>query len=83
MNVVESFLCLIADFLNYKVRVTPFRYIGLPVGANPRRASTWQPMIDALEKRLGSWKNKYCPGVVGLCSLTRSLIVFQFISCLL
>jgi hypothetical protein len=29
------------------------------VGANSRRVSTWEPLIDALRKRLGVWSNKY------------------------
>jgi hypothetical protein len=42
-----------------KVSSIPFKYLGLPVGANPRRASTWESLILSLQKRLGSWSNKY------------------------
>ncbi|MCI20629.1 RNA-directed DNA polymerase (Reverse transcriptase) [Trifolium medium] len=37
----------------------PFSYLGLPVGANSRSLSTWEPMIASLRKRLGTWRNKY------------------------
>jgi hypothetical protein len=37
----------------------PFVYLGLPVGANPRRLTTWEPLLEALRKRLGTWENKY------------------------
>jgi hypothetical protein len=37
----------------------PFSYLGLLVGANPRRASTWDPVVDRLRKRLRSWGNRY------------------------
>lgn len=53
------FLSSVSKILNCKVVAVPFRYLGLPVGANPRKASTWQPVIGALSKRLGSWKNRY------------------------
>ncbi|GAU38652.1 hypothetical protein TSUD_276920 [Trifolium subterraneum] len=37
----------------------PFTYLGLPIGANPRSLSTWEPLVDLLRKRLNSWRNKY------------------------
>lgn len=59
VTVDTSFLCSAAEFLNCKVGGLPFKYLGLPVGANPREASTWQPLLNALVKRLYSWKNRY------------------------
>jgi hypothetical protein len=47
------------SFLNCKRSVIPFSYLGLPVGANPRRASTWEPVVDRLRKRLRTWGNRY------------------------
>ncbi|MCI68054.1 cytochrome P450, partial [Trifolium medium] len=44
-------------FLNCRVGTVPFKYLGLPIGANPKSLSTWEPMIDSLRKRLGSWGN--------------------------
>jgi hypothetical protein len=38
---------------------TPFTYLGLPVGANPKKLSTWEPMLVKLRNRLNSWGNKY------------------------
>ncbi|MCH91937.1 LINE-1 reverse transcriptase like, partial [Trifolium medium] len=37
----------------------PFKYLGLPVGANPRLYSTWLPMLETIKRRLRSWGNKY------------------------
>ena len=34
----------------------PIRYLGIPLGANPNRIETWQPVIDKITKRLSSWK---------------------------
>lgn len=59
VNVSESFLESGANFLNCEVGKIPFRYLGLPVGANPRKGSTWQPLIDSLTRKLGSWRNKF------------------------
>ncbi|PNX76224.1 ribonuclease H [Trifolium pratense] len=46
-------------FLNCKQGSVPFKYLGLSVGASPRRASTWQPMVDSLKKKLNSWSHKH------------------------
>ncbi|GKB64193.1 RNA-directed DNA polymerase, eukaryota [Tanacetum coccineum] len=34
----------------------PFLYLGLPIGANMSRVSTWQPVIDKFSKRLSKWR---------------------------
>ncbi|MCI26093.1 LINE-1 reverse transcriptase like, partial [Trifolium medium] len=38
VNVPQDFLSLASAFLNCRVCSIPFKYLGLPVGANPRRA---------------------------------------------
>jgi hypothetical protein len=59
VNVSEEFLAMASNFLNCRVGTIPFKYLGLPVGANPRKMSTWEPMITVVRNRLGSWGNKY------------------------
>jgi hypothetical protein len=59
INVEASFLDSAASFLKCVVGLLPFTYLGLPVGANPRRLSTWNPVLDVIQRRLASWKNKY------------------------
>ncbi|KAK2449806.1 hypothetical protein QL285_008962 [Trifolium repens] len=59
INVSNEFTLMASDFLNCRIGTLPFKYLGLPVGANPRRCSTWAPLLDAFRKRLGSWGNKY------------------------
>ncbi|GAU29855.1 hypothetical protein TSUD_379450 [Trifolium subterraneum] len=59
INVEGDFLSSAAQFLKCNVGKLSFIYLGLPVGANPRRLSTWNPVLDVIQKRLASWKNKY------------------------
>ncbi|PNY12727.1 ribonuclease H [Trifolium pratense] len=59
INVGDGFINSATAFLKCKIGSLPFIYLGLPVGANPRRVSTWNPVIEVLQKRLASWKNKY------------------------
>jgi hypothetical protein len=59
INVSEEFIGMASNFLNCRIGSVPFKYLGLPVGANPRKSSTWEPMLNVVRKRLGSWGNKY------------------------
>jgi hypothetical protein len=59
VNVENDFITIAAKFLNCKLGTIPFVYLGLPVGANPRKEATWKPVIDILQKRLYSWQNRY------------------------
>ncbi|MCI14188.1 RNA-directed DNA polymerase (Reverse transcriptase), partial [Trifolium medium] len=47
------------DFLNCRCGHTPFKYLGLPVGANPRKLATWEPMLNAIRGKLSAWENKH------------------------
>jgi hypothetical protein len=59
VNVAEDFMFMATEFLNCRRGAVPFKYLGLPVGANPRKLSTWEPMLNVMKARLGSWGNKY------------------------
>lgn len=52
---VQSF----ANVLECGIVSLPFKYLGLPLGANPRRIVTWKPVIERYEKKLALWKRKY------------------------
>jgi hypothetical protein len=59
VNVPGDFLHMATDFLNCRMGSLPFTYLGLPVGANPRVYTTWNPVISVIKRRLGAWGNKY------------------------
>jgi hypothetical protein len=59
INLEDGFLDVAAGFLKCRIGNFPFIYLGLPVGANPRRPSTWKPVIDVVKCRLSSWRNRY------------------------
>ncbi|MCH82036.1 LINE-1 reverse transcriptase like [Trifolium medium] len=59
VNVSGEFLGLAERFLHCSRASLPFTYLGLPAGANARSLSTWQPLIDKISRKLGSWKNKW------------------------
>jgi hypothetical protein len=46
-------------FLHCREGCVPFKYLGLPVGANSKKMATWEPMVEQLRNRLNSWGTKY------------------------
>jgi hypothetical protein len=59
VNVSSDFMAMASTFLNCRLEVIPFKYLGLPIGANPKSSSTWDPLLEKIRKRLFSWRNKY------------------------
>jgi hypothetical protein len=59
VNVREDFMETTCNSLNCIRGSIPFKYLGLPVGANPHRMSTWEPLISSLHKKLNSWNHKH------------------------
>ncbi|KAI8529814.1 hypothetical protein RHMOL_Rhmol11G0003100 [Rhododendron molle] len=41
-----------------KVEKLPIKYLGLPLGANPSRIKTWDPVIERTEKVLSVWRSQ-------------------------
>lgn len=54
----DNFLSTTEGFLHCKVASVSFKYLGLSVGGNPRRESTWVRVLDGLQNMLISWKNR-------------------------
>jgi ribosomal protein L13E len=54
INVDGRLLAAGAFFLSCHSDVVPFKFLGIPVGANPRRRVTWKTVVEALTKRLTS-----------------------------
>ena len=51
-NVDHVFLTSAGEFLHCEITCLPFKYLGLPVGANPRLKSTWGFLVALVEIRL-------------------------------
>lgn len=58
VNISEEFLETASIFLHCRTKSIPFKFLGIPVGANPSRASTWKPVLHMLRKRLSTWKGR-------------------------
>ena len=65
----DEVIQVLAEKLNCKTMRVPFVYLGVEVGANPRRAVTWEPIMQKLKKRLTPWKMKHLSFGGRLCLL--------------
>lgn len=57
LNMDEWSINGVSSFLACKVGSVPFKFLGVLVGANPRRASMWQPVLDSMKARLSPWRS--------------------------
>lgn len=48
-----------ANYLNCRLLVLPFTYLGIPIGANPRRCRMWDSIIHKCERKLAKWKQRH------------------------
>ena len=54
LNHEEELISKMQNVLRCCVTKLPITYLGIPLGENPRRISTWQPIRNKVEKRLSS-----------------------------
>ena len=73
INVANTFLEQACTFLHCKSESIPFTFLGLPVGANPRRRETWNPVIHKVRSRLASWKGRHL-SIGGRVTLINSVL---------
>ncbi|XP_058762982.1 uncharacterized protein LOC131636395 [Vicia villosa] len=59
INVRRSFLDAASYFLSCKVEDNKFSFLGILIGCNPRKASTWLPFLSKVKKQLMGWKNRF------------------------
>jgi hypothetical protein len=56
---IEDHMCdYTAQTLRCKQGHLPFKYLGLPIGANSCRSLMWNPIIHNISSRLAPWKGK-------------------------
>lgn len=68
-----------ASLLNCKVMYLPFEYLGIPISANPAKESTWEPIIQKMNRKHNRWKHRNAPFGGRICLLNfvlKSLSLF-------
>ncbi|XP_039014273.1 uncharacterized protein LOC120144227 [Hibiscus syriacus] len=56
INVDEELINRLAIVCGCKIGSLPFNYLGIPLGADPRRLSTWDPLVARFRSKLSGWK---------------------------
>ena len=56
LNCAKDWVLQMKSELNCSVLSLPVKYLGIPLGANPKRLETWRPIIDRIKKKLNGWK---------------------------
>lgn len=82
IGVVDTLLHRYALFLNCSYMDFPFVYLGVPIGANPRRKSVWSKVLEKCRKKLSVWRQKTLSlgGRVTFINLVFSSIPLFFLS---
>jgi hypothetical protein len=73
VNVDEMFIVGISGVLKCRGDTLPINYLGLPLGSNPNRISTWKPVLSKIHGRLGSRKDRLL-SLVGRACLIKSVL---------
>lgn len=59
LNVDQEEMGVASRFLYCRVGELPFNFLGILVGANPRRASTWKLVVQNMKNnRLSNWRSR-------------------------
>lgn len=59
LNLKQGSLEAASTFLACDIYSVPFQFLGISVGVNLRRRSTWSSLLDKLRNRLSKWKGKH------------------------
>ncbi|XP_021974919.1 uncharacterized protein LOC110870030 [Helianthus annuus] len=56
VGVEENDIGSMASVVGCKKGDIPFKYLGIPLGANMNRVNNWEPVVSIFKNRLVSWK---------------------------
>jgi len=65
------------EVLRCSIMVTPFKYLGLPVGGNPTQTTFWELVLSKIRKTLSVWKGKNLSFTGHICLIKSILNVIH------
>ncbi|XP_058726246.1 uncharacterized protein LOC131597572 [Vicia villosa] len=79
VNITPHFMGVATNFLSFRPEEREFKFLDILIGSNPRRISSWNPLLDNVRRKLSSWKGRWLSfgGRVTLIkSILSSLAIF-------
>lgn len=73
VGICDDLVKAFASKLKCLCQKLPLKYLGLPLGANPRRKKTWQPVVEKVKAKLALWKRKML-SFAGRLTLIKSVL---------
>jgi mannosylglycoprotein endo-beta-mannosidase len=73
INLDNDYTSSLANSVFYRSDTFPVRYLGLPLGANPSRLSTWKPVLSTIRAKLSTWKRNFL-SIAGRLCLIKSVL---------
>ncbi|XP_058733030.1 uncharacterized protein LOC131604618 [Vicia villosa] len=56
VNIPEDFMEGASQFLCCCWGNIPFKFLGIPIGTNPRRCLSWKLVLESIKRKLSTWK---------------------------
>ncbi|XP_058775272.1 uncharacterized protein LOC131649529 [Vicia villosa] len=73
INSNHHFLEAVSQFFSCKLEDSNFYFLGIPIGYNPRKNATWNPLLSKLKNRLDGWTNRFL-NLGGRITLLKSVL---------
>ncbi|XP_058740901.1 uncharacterized protein LOC131613230 [Vicia villosa] len=58
ININPNFMEAATMFLSFRMEDKEITFLGIPIGSNPRRISSWSSLLLKMKKRLSSWNGR-------------------------
>jgi len=81
VGISELDLRVFSKCLNSRHMGLPFKYLGMPIGGNPRKRVFWNPVVEKIRSRLSRWKGRLLSMAGRIClikSVISALPLFYF-----
>jgi len=83
VGISELDLRVFSKCLNSRHMSLPFKYLGMPIGGNPKKTVFWNSVVDKIRSRLSIWKERLLSMACRICLIksvisTLPLLYFSF-----
>lgn len=62
ININWNFLAVAASFLSCRTEAKKFKFLGIFIGSNPQRISSWRPLLENNRRRWKYWNDLVLEG---------------------